>query len=136
MSIPIIPIRVAKDVEPMRSWEGISTPHDLALYMARILSIDGSKIMQLQEVVYSDLEPTGEDRKRLWVKTSEPVGYGIPTGDNYTVIYKYPAGVPILWVNSLSPAPSYMRKLTDLELGNYSLTDPVDRDFYWVIFNP
>ena len=136
MSDPIVPIRVSRDIEQLRSWEGISTPYDLALFMGRVLSIDATKLTQLQEIIYSDLEPTGLDRKKLWIKTNEPIGFGIPTGDLYSMIYKYPVNIPMLWTLGGNGLPSYMTKLTDEQLTKFSLAKPTDSNYFWVIFNP
>lgn len=136
MSDPIVPIRVSREIERLRSWEGISTPYDLALFMGRVLSIDVTKLTQFQEIVYSDLEPTGADRKKLWIKTNEPIGLGIPTGDLYSMFYKYPPNIPILWVLGEGQLPSYMTRITDEQLTNLSLTKPSNNSFFWVIFYP
>lgn len=134
MSSPVIPLRVASKIERSASWEGISTPYDLALYMQRTLSVDGSKIAELQEIIYSDLQPTGDDQKKIWVKTSEPIGLGLPAGDTYKIIYQYPPDVPILWMKSEATLPSYMRALTETEMDNCNLTAP--KKGLWAIFTP
>jgi len=135
MNLPAIPLLVAKNIEQQKSWEGISTPYDLALYFAKILSVDPSKILQLQEVIYSDVQPTGDDAKKLWVKTDEPVGFGIPTGEGYSVVYRYPPNTPILWTVAIEDLPAYMRKMTSGEIGDYKLVAPDADKATWVIFN-
>ncbi len=134
MSNQTIPIRVASQVERQSSWEGISTPYELAIWLSRILSIDASKIAETQEIIYSDLQPTGNDQNKIWIKTSEPIGLGLPTGDVYSIIYQYPPGIPLLWTKSASTVPQYMRELSETELTDYKLTAP-DKGV-WVIFNP
>lgn len=133
MAYPNLPLSLQNDVEQGKSWEGNSTPHDLAQYMARVLSVDPNLLLALQEVVYSDVQPTGEDSKRIWIKTSAPAGIGIPTSFGYKVIYEYPANVPFLWVSE-DALPTYVRRLTNGELANYSLTDPIIATAYWVIY--
>lgn len=136
MAYPSLPLVVANDKEKQRSWEGISTPHDLALYMSRMLGVDPNKLLQLNEIIYSDLEPTGQDAKKVWIKTEEPIGIGIPVGGKYSIIYKYPPSTPILWIQGISNLPSYMRELTVTELEDYSITEPTSSKAAWVIFQP
>jgi hypothetical protein len=135
MSNPIIPLRVASDIEQQRSWEGISTPIDLAYFMARMLSLDVSALVALNEAVYSNIEPVGTDRKKIWIKTDEPISIGIPTGDSYTLIYRYSPHTPILWTQGISVIPSYMRKLTETEMTEMGLA-ATNSKYAWVIFQP
>lgn len=132
---PMLPLAVQNDIEQLRSWEGLATPHDLALYNARVLGVDPNELLALQEIIYSDLEPAGEDdRKKLWIKTDSPAGIGIPTGDGYKVIYEYQPNIPLLWVLGENDLPSYMRLLTTQELEDYGLTKPAKNKYFWVIF--
>jgi hypothetical protein len=128
----VLPIVAANDIEKNRSWEGISTPHDLAMYMSRVLAVDPSAVERIQEVVYSDVQPTGEDSSKIWIKTSYPAAIGLPVGGEYEVIYQYGPNVPILWITAA--VPSYMRKLNSTELTDYGLTDPPNGVAKWVIF--
>lgn len=136
MAYPLLPLSVANDKERQRSWEGISTPHDIALYIARMLAVDPNKLLQLNEITYSDLEPTGDDAKKIWIKTEEPIGIGIPVGGQYSIIYKYPPHTPILWTQGMGNLPSYMRELSSIEMEDYSLTEPASNKVAWVIFQP
>ena len=136
MAYPLLPLRVANDREQQRSWEGLSTPHELALYIARMMSVDPNKLLQLNEIIYSDLQPTGLDSKKIWIKTEEPVGIGIPVGGEYSIIYKYPPHTPILWTQGLKNLPGYMREISSTELSDYSLTAPSSDKIAWVIFQP
>jgi hypothetical protein len=135
MKVPLLPLSIQNDIERQRSWEGISTPHDLALYMGRVLSVDPTKILSLQEIVYSDVEPVGVDRKKIWIKTDHPVGFGIPTGDGYKMIYQYPPNTPFIWTQGMSDLPQYLRALTDGEMSDYSLAAPKNESVKWVIYS-
>ncbi len=137
MSNAIVPIRVANDIEKLRTWEGISSPFDLATYMAKVLSVDLNALVGLTEVIYSNVEPQGLERKKLWVKTDEPVALCIPTGDEYTFIYRYPPDTPIIWTKGKSNIPPYMRRLVESEISDMGLTAiDSDKPYAWVIFNP
>ena len=131
---PIIPLRVASLVEPQASWEGISTPHELAKWLSRILSVDATKLAETQEIVFGDLQPQGDDQNKIWVKTSEPVGFGLPVGDSYTIIYQYPPNVPLLWAGSDATIPSYLTTLSEDQITSFGLSTP--NKGTWVIFNP
>lgn len=135
MQYPSIPLKVQNDIERLKSWEGVSTPHELALYMARILSVDATNILELQEVVYSDVQPTGTDSKKIWVKTDPPQAVGLPTSEGYKMLYEYPANIPFLWIEGVATLPSYIRILTTEELTDYSLTNPANNLSKWVIYS-
>lgn len=129
-------LQIAKDIEKSKSWEGLSTPYDLALYILRMAVIDPSGISSLDPISYSPLEPVGSDRSKLWIKTEGVPGIGIPIGGRYQMIYQYPPNVPFLWVDASNAAPAYLNRLSQSDLENYGLTDPVIDTAYYVIFNP
>jgi hypothetical protein len=134
--MPLLPLVVQKGIERGSSWEGISTPNDIANFIARTLAVDPSAATDLQEAIYSDVKPTRENAKKIWIKTSVPTAIGLPIGGSeYSMIYEYPEGVPFLWVKGIAAIPSYMRRLTDSELDEYSLTKPKIATAAWVIFN-
>lgn len=134
-SLNPLPVSLQSDLEKNRSWEGITTPHDLALYMSRVLFIDPSRILALNEIIYSDVTPTGLDAKKIWIKTDIPVGIGIPTGDGYSMLFQYPPDVPVLWTKGISEIPAYMRQITEAELLEMGITAPTNTDYAWVIYN-
>ena len=132
----LLPLVAQKGIERGSSWEGISTPNDLANFIARVLAVDPTAAIELQEVIYSDVKPVIENSKKIWIKTSEPSGIGVPIGGaEYRMFYEYPEGVPILWVKGIATIPKYMRQLTEKELEDYSLTKPKIASAAWVIFN-
>lgn len=135
MKHPVLPLVVQSELEPLKSWEGISTPSDLARYMARVLSVDPNQLLQFEEIVFSDVQPTGDEASKIWFKTDEPIGIGIPSGDNdYNILYQYSPNVAYLWLNGSDRLPSYFRKITQSELEDYSLTDPTEKKAFWVVF--
>lgn len=136
LKLPAIPLAVAKTIEPKKTWEGVSTPHDLALYIASLLSIDPTRLSLLQEIIYSDVTPTGEDSKKIWIKTNPPIGVGIPSESGYEIIYQYPVNTPILWVKLNGSKPQYLRQLTQDEVESFGLNEPDDDIAIWTIFNP
>ncbi len=129
----LLPIVVAKNKEVLSSWEGITTPHDFLLYLARMASVDPSSLASLEEIVFSDVQPTGESGKKIWIKTGSPCGIGIPVGSLYNMIYQYPVGVPMLWKKS-NNLPSYLKDVSQGVLEDMGL---VNTELYkYVIFNP
>lgn len=132
-NFPLIPLQVASNIEKQASWEGISTPHDMAEYIARIVSVNPDQLKQFDEVIYSDVEPSGEDRKKIWFKTDKPVGIGVPSGSDYILFYQYPTNTPILWLGGKEKIPSYSRKLTTQQLEDYGLKTPLDSDIVWIV---
>ena len=133
---PVLPLIKQKNIEQQASWEGLSTPSDLADYMARVLSVDPNQLLQFQEAVYSDVQPTGLEAKKLWIKTDAPQAIGIPSGDGYVLIHKYPQGVPFLWIYANGNLPTYLDLISDSDLDDYGLTAPPDEDTAaWVIFH-
>lgn len=129
-----LPLKVLRDIEQNRSWEGLSTPYELLKYFASRLAVDAEQLSQMQELVYSDVQPTGDDAKKVWIKTDEPVGIGIPNGTGYSVIYKYPANTPFIWTTGLNDLPAYLRQLSQGDLDSYGLTKPQSATVAWVIF--
>jgi len=131
-----IPFQVAKTAEQQQSWEGISTPYDLAIFLSRIMSVDMSKASALQEIIYSNLEPDGDDASKIWIKTDAPVGIGIPTSDGYHIIYQTPPNIPFLFLGKDADIPPYFRKLTSTEITQCGLTDTDEQNAFWLIFTP
>lgn len=127
-----LPLKVAKDIEPERSWENITTPYDLILACAKFLSVDLSGITDTSGFIQSSIEPTGADRGKIWIKTEGMPGIGLPIGGSYELITKYPQNAAILWTKGL-PLPSYFREMTDGEMADASITRPVKSQFIWVI---
>lgn len=128
-----LPLRVAEDIEVQQSWNGISTPNELAKYFSRVLAVDPSSIVGLQETVYSSVRPQGEDANKLWIKTTEPVGIGIPVGGSYRMIFEEPVNTPYLFIGDIENIPSYARRLTDTERSDYALGNPAETKASWVI---
>jgi hypothetical protein len=131
MKYPALPLVVQRNIEQQKSWEGISTPFELAQYLARIMSIDPNELLQLNEIVYSDVEPVGDEARKIWVKTDEPFGIGVPVGNAYRMIYQYPPNVPFLFIGEM---PTYARELTTDEMSIYSLTKPTSTTAHWIIY--
>ena len=129
-----LPIRAASPIERLQSWEGINSPYELALLLCKVLSVDGDKVSQ--EIVYSNIEPEGNDAAKIWIKTNEPVGIGIPSSDGYKMIYQVSANTPFLWIGKESSIPSYYRKLTDGEITKCGLNDTDGENAFWLIFTP
>lgn len=129
---PILPLVASKDVEGLRSWEGMETPSDLVRLMASRLSVDPNQLEQFNEVVYTDVQPPSNTSK-IWIKTSQPIGIGIPSGGTYHILYQYPPNVPFLYVHA-DDIPQYLRELTASELDKYNLTAPDEgSNASWVI---
>lgn len=130
---PFLPILVQSDIEQQQSWEGISIPNDLARYMARVLAVDPNSILSFDEVIYSNIQPSGDESKKIWIKTGEPYAIGIPTSDNYKMFYQQPVNVPYLFIGREGDIPDYSRVLTSSELEKYKLTAPDNKVANWII---
>lgn len=135
MARKLLPLLVQNDAEPQKSWAGISNPNDLARYIASVLSVDAESFDALNEIIISSTEPTGEDRNKIWIKTDEPVGIGIPIGSTYRVISDKPINIPYLHIGSIETIPSYARRLGSTELSNYKLDAPDNSIASWVIIS-
>lgn len=134
MNIPNLPLRVKSSIEPTSSWEGLSTPTDLAFFMAKVLSLSANELKDFEEIVFSNSQPTGDEASKIWIKTDEPLGIGIPVGKEYQVIYQHPKNIPFVWNNNINVVPSYLRPLTDEDLKQYGFTKPISSNYVWVIF--
>lgn len=134
MSVPksILPLVVAKDVEPKNDFTGIETPYLLALYIASLLGVDSAQLNAFQELYYGSDQPTGDDTGKVWIKQDSPPGIGIRVGTTYQFLYQYPPNIPLLWTVASDQLPSYMRRLTDDEMTQYNLPVPVNG--FYVIF--
>jgi hypothetical protein len=128
-----LPLIVARDIEPQRTFEGIGTPIDLALFLSRILAVDSRSVERLNEVYVGSTEPTGEDRKPIWINTSFLYSIALLIGNQYRHIYPYPVNTPFIWTKGESELPSFAVKLSSSELIDYSLTAPVDPTYFYVI---
>jgi len=129
---PVLPLIASKDIEALRSWEGIETPNDLVRLMAARLSVDPNQLEQFSEIVYTDVQPPSGSTK-IWIKTDSPIAIGVPSGGTYHLIYQYPPNVPFLHVK-IDNLPTYLRKLSETELDRYNLTAPdADSNAAWVI---
>lgn len=131
-NLPILPLKVAKDIEPEKTWENMHSPDDLLNYMAIRLGVDISQLDTINEIIYSSIEPVGSDRRKLWLKTEGVPAIGIPFDNQYKMIWQYPPNVPLLWVIQ-GVLPAGMRRLTVSELTRYGLTNPPDINYYYVI---
>lgn len=132
--IPALALQIANDIEPLRSWENITSPADFVQYIARTLTVDPNQIIKLQEVVFNSIEPSGSDRGKLWIKTDNPIGIGIPSGPSYLVIYKYPPDIPLLWTKGRDALPNFMEELTEGQMADMGLTVPPNTSYFYVIF--
>ncbi len=135
MKRPVLPLVLQKNKEPLKSWEGISTPSELAAYLATVFSVDPNQLLQFEEIVFQEIEPVGEEAKKLWIKTDLPVGLGLPSGEGYNMIYQYPPNVAMLWLKGEEKLPDYLRKLTSDQLTDYGLTDPSDKKVFWIVLD-
>lgn len=131
---PVLPLVASKDIETLKTWEGIETPNDLVRLMAARLSVDPNQLNQFSEVVFSDVQPESNTTK-LWIKTNVPVAIGLPSGGTYNLIYQYPPNVPFIYTD-IANLPVFLRALSVNEMTNYSLTYPVaGSNAAWVIMN-
>jgi hypothetical protein len=132
----MIPIKRVKGIEAQATFDGISTPNDLANLMTRLLAVDDAGFVSLQEIVVSPNEPTGEEKKKLWIKSSNPPAIGLPIGGVYRMLYQYPPGVPFLWIDGEENLPTYMNKLTKSEMLSYGLPFPTSETIFYVVSRP
>lgn len=131
---PFLPLKAAKQIEPLRSWEDIKNPTDLVNYLVRNLSVDPNSLLKFQEIISSSLEPSGNDKGKLWVKTDGYPAIGIYIGSSYKLIAEYPFDVPLLWTKPVSEFPSYLTKLTEEQMTQYGLSLPEgSTHFYFIL---
>lgn len=128
-----LPLIVAKDIEAQRTFEGIATPIDLAIFLSRILAVDSRSVERLSEVYTGSTEPTGADRKPIWINTSFLYSIALLIGNEYKHIYPYPTNTPFIWTLGENDLPSFAVKLSDPEVTSYGLTSPVNTDYFYVI---
>lgn len=129
-----VSLKPQRPIEANRDWSGINSPYDLAVYIARLLTVEISGIDENELFTVQPLEPTGSDRSKIWIKSEGVFGIGLPIGGSYYMIYQYVPNTPFLWVSSDQP-PGGIRALTESELTKYGLTNPSGAE-YWVIFTP
>lgn len=132
----MIPIKRVKGIEAQASFEGINTPNDLANLMTRLLAVDDEGFVSLREIVVTPNEPTGEEKKKVWIKSSSPPAIGLPVGGIYRMIYQYPVNVPFLWIDGEENLPSYMTKVTKTEMLSYGLPFPTSDTIFYVVSRP
>lgn len=127
-----LPLKTARDIEPERNWENVTSPWDMVLLCAKFLSVDISEIADTSGFVQSSIPPTGADYGKVWIKTDGMPGVGFPIGGSYQLITKYPQNAATLWTKGL-PLPSYFREMTDGEMADASITRPLKTKYIWVI---
>lgn len=132
----MIPIKRVKGIEAQATFDGVSTPNDLANMLTRLLAVDDEGFLSLKEIIVSPNEPTGEEKKKLWIKSSNPPGIGLPIGGIYKMIYQYPVGIPFLWVDGLENLPGYMDIIEWQTLDSYGLKRPTTPSAFYVISRP
>lgn len=130
-AFPVLPLKFAEDKERALSWEDVPTVKDLLVYIARMMGVDPNQLLQFQEIVYSSLAPT--EQNKIWIKTDGAPGIGIYIGSGYKVIYEYPVRVPLIWTKPASDFPDYLTKLSDDQLTAYGLTAPTGDAFYFYL---
>lgn len=132
MSLPKLPLQVATSVEPITDWSYFNTPQDLILWIARMLSVDPNQTAIFQEIYTGTIEPSGEDRGKLWIKIDPPYAVMVFNGSSYQPIYNYPPNVPLLWTRNPDEFPSYLSRLTEVELSDFNLENP-EGFFYFML---
>lgn len=130
---PLLPLLAANDIEPLKSWEDVTSPHDLVLYLIRMAAVDPNQLLQFTEIVVGPDQPSGADRNKLWLKNTDPFAVGIFNGNTYKLIYEYPPNVPLIWTKARSEFPSYLTELNDGQLTSYGLTKPPSDAFYFML---
>jgi hypothetical protein len=131
-NLPHIPLSIQNDIEQTQSWEGFATPHDFALYCARVLSIDPDKLEFIRGAEASNLPPT--DKSKVWIKTDIPYGIGIPVGGTeYKMIYQWPQSTAFLWMGNSNTLPTELRRLSTDELEDLKLEAPNATIASWVV---
>lgn len=130
--IPMLPLKVQQDREPVNSWNNFATPQDFLIWAARSLAVDPNQLSILNEVYVGTTEPVGEERGKTWFKTNPPYAIYLFNGTEYEPVYNYPPNVPLLWTKDATEFPSYLHRLTESELTQYGLTNPEDA-FYFML---
>lgn len=122
-------------------WSGIcnSKRAFLAFLASRLIaSVDTNS---LSNIVISDTTPRGEDKNKLWVKTSWPYGIGFLGDGEFQMDYSftgYPVNTPFLH-SEILPLRDNVRKLSDGDITNFGLTNTktdAKNRMFWYMFTP
>lgn len=130
-----LPLVVVNEKETAKTWEDLATPNDVIRYIASRLAVDPRVLNDLEELIYSTSEPTGENYKKPYIKTSAPYAFGFWTGNRYAYLWEYTPNTIALWSGLESDFPDYLTRIPTTELEEYGLTAPTNGAF-WYKFTP
>lgn len=126
-------LQAANPAEAQTTWEDPEvclSPFAFASWLVRHLSIDAEQLNSIAEsVVFSGTEPTAQDAKKIWVKTSTPYGIGFFAGGQWRVINDWPK-YGLFHVPDDVSTPTYIKTLSEAEITARGLQS-VD-GFKWV----
>lgn len=119
-------------IERELSWEDpevCESPLALLMFLVKNVSVDAEQLDAIGEsVVFQANQPSTDNTKKIWVKTSAPYGIGYFSGGKWRVSYEYsphaihefPEGVEI---------PSYMSQLSKADATARGL----DSSYRWAV---
>lgn len=136
----IIKLLKSSDLEPVESWSGLcNSPNDLLGFI--IERIYGKIDTSFNDIILSDKKPEGEDRKKIWIKTTEPYAIGVLIDGEWRLDYGlsgYPENIPFLH-KEINLLVDGLIMLESADITKYGLTDTVegatDR-MRWYLFTP
>lgn len=120
-------------------WCQFQRPEDFLKLIPDLFRVNAEGIYQTMPAIASDVTPGNEHLDKIWVKTSEPPGIGIPSGGKFNVIYQYPVSVPFIADFGNSNIPIGVTELSPEDIASKGLT-PINKDATnpakWYIFQP
>lgn len=143
MADKIFPLEVKADPEPIKDWASLCKDPDTFLKeVANRLVAKGSYTPD--GIIISDTVPSTANRRKLWIKTSQPYGIGFVVEGSYKMDYGMSGMVPdtpFLRVKTLmDPLPNNVRTISDSEATTLGLPklqgDIATRQVAWYIFEP
>lgn len=140
MSKIILSLIQNNDIEIPSSFKRVcDEPKSLLAFIARYLFIElPSEVKSL--FVISEKTPHGEDRSKIWIKTSFPYGIGKMIDGEWKMDYGlsgYPVGMPFIH-SSISPLLEGMRELSNADITNYGLpplSSSSSEKMYWYMID-
>lgn len=136
---PLLKLLRVRNPEPERRWEEMPTPDEVLTWMLSHLAVDARALKPFAGVIVSGSVPLKENRGKLWVKTSEPVGVGVFVNGQWQMTYKYPPNTAFLWTQGANkiPATGYIFQLSEAEVTELGLPAIAEgKTGIWVEFRP
>lgn len=128
-------LQAANPVERNLTWEDpeiCESPMAFLAFLVKHVSVDAEQLASLGEsIVFQPGEPSLDNNKKIWVKTSAPYGIGYFSGGKWRLSYEYPRHAIMELPDGLD-VPTFITQLSDSDAEARGLS----KDFKWGIFHP